>query len=173
MIVIPARSVSIGWVHSLVFEGDQPSWDVIRRIVYFGEPYPMLVSHNIYKNRLTNYSVEAGARLWVDKFVKTPNTITLGTGSPPGGQDGPLATDTALWTEDATTEKTVDIKTTFMTIYSEFGATYQTTEINGTQYTEAGLFDADGNMWAHAIIDINKTSSQTATVLWKVKHEGN
>jgi hypothetical protein len=63
------------------------------------------------------------------------------------------------------------VKTTFLTVYAEYGVTYQTNEINDVTYTEAGLYDADGTMWAHAIISLFKATAtpQTANVLWKIQ----
>jgi hypothetical protein len=132
-----------------------------------------LVSEQTFKNRLTNHAVACAARLWVDQYVKTPSRIRLGTGSPPSPQTKPLATDTSCWTPANDTLKSVDVKATFLTTYSEFIVSYGQNEANDLQYTEATLEDEDGNVWAHAIISAAKTSGQTMAVIWKVRHEGN
>lgn len=168
--MIPEGAAHIGWCHALVFDGDFPSWNEIRRIVYQGETHDRLVRHEVYKNRLNDRALAGSAKLWVDQYVKTPAKIKLGTGAPTPPQTGPLTTDEDCWTPDNTTERTCDVKTTFLTIYSEYGVTYATTELNDTDYTEALLMDEDGNAWAHAIINFSKNSNQTAVVLWKVTH---
>jgi hypothetical protein len=103
--------------------------------------------------------------------VRTPSKIKLGTGAPTPPQTGPLTTDTDCWTPDNATLKAVDVKTTFLTIYAEYGVTYSTSEANDVTYTEALLLNDDGVAWAHAIINLSKssTSPQTAVALWKIQ----
>lgn len=159
------KSVAIGYVHALVFDGPAPDLDTIRRIAYSGDA-------GVYKNRLTDYAVSAAAGLWVDEYVLTPSAICLGTGTPPVGTTEPLSSDEALWQADNTTLKVCDVKAVFMTVYSEYAVTYSTGEANDVDYTEAGLFDADGNLWAHVKLNLRKSATQTAVVLWKVMHQG-
>lgn len=172
--VINESATAIGYCHTLVFEGSLPSWEAILSFVHELSDAPCnLVSHDIYKNRLNDRAIAASAAFWVDQYVKTPSKIKLGTGAPPAGQTTPLTTDEDCWTPDNTTARDCDVKTTFLTTYSEFVVTYDTTEINGVTYTEALLYDADGKAWAHAIINLTKTITQTAATLWKISHVGN
>lgn len=171
---INERASAIGYCHALTFEGERPSWETIMRYVHELDGAPAnLVAHHVYKNRLNDRAVAASAAFWVDNYVKTPSRIKLGTGAPPSGQTTPLSTDEDCWTPDNATERECDVKTTFLTIYSEYGITYDTGELNGVTYTEALLYDEDGNAWAHAIINFTKTATQTGVVLWKIQHVGN
>lgn len=168
------QSTATGWCHTLVFEGSLPSWEAIRSFIHDESPAPTnLVKHDISKNRLNNRAVAGSAKLWVDQYVKTPAKIKLGTGAPPTGQTTPLTTDQDCWTPDNTTLRTCDVKDTFLTVYSEYGITYAQADINDVSYTEALLTDVDGLAWAHAIVALTKTSSQTAAVLWKIQMIGN
>lgn len=142
------------------------------QVVYLNESGDV-VRTKTFKNRLTYYAVSSAARLWLGEYVPTPTRIVLGTGAPTPPLTGPSVDDTALWTADATTERACDIRTTFLTFYTEFGVNYTQGELTGTVYTEAGLFDEDGNMWAHAIIEVDQQATETAVVLWKVQHVGN
>jgi hypothetical protein len=164
-------TTAIGYCNVLTFEGERPSWDAILRYVHgVGDAPSNLVRHVEYKNRLNQRAVAASAGFWVDRYVKTPSRIKLGTGVPPAGTTGPLATDEDCWTPDNATLKECDVKTTFLSIYSEYGVTYETGEFNGTTYTEALLTDEDGNAWAHAVVNLTKTSTQQAVCLWKIAH---
>lgn len=173
MMTLTSKSVATGYVHALCFDGPVPDWDTIRRLAYTDELHPQLTEKRLFKNTLTDYAVQAAAGLWVDKYVKTPSRIVLGTGQAPIGQTDPLPSDEALWTIDATTDRVCDVRDVFMAVYSEYGITYQTTELDpATTYTEAGLLDADGKLWAHVKLNLTKTSTQTAVILWKVYHQG-
>lgn len=169
---IVEQATAIGYCHTLVFDGPRPSWDEIFRYVHeLGDAPSNLVAHDVYKNRLNQRAVAASASMWVDRYVKTPSYIKLGTGSPPGGTTTPLTTDEDCWTPDNATERECDVKTTFLSVYSEYGITYDTGELVDTPYTEALLYDADGLAWAHAIISFNKSATQTGAILWKILHQ--
>lgn len=127
------------------------------------------------KNRLTDHARASLAALTVGEFVKTPSRIVLGVGAPTAPFTGPTPDDTALWVEVSDTRRTVDVKSTFLTYTSEFGVTYDTGEVNDVDFTEAGLEDADGVMWAHVMFEmpIRKNALQTMSVRWKILHVGN
>lgn len=132
-----------------------------------------LTRRDTFKNRLTFHAVSSSARLWVGESVLTPSYIVLGTGTPPPPLEGPTPDDTALWAPDPTTQRNCDVKTTFLATTSEFGVNYDQGEIAGVKYTEAGLFDDAGNMWAHVMVNIEQDETETAVVLWKILHVGN
>lgn len=123
-----------------------------------------------FKNRLTYHAIATAARMWLGELVPTPTKIVLGTGTPPPPLTGPSFDDTALWNADPSTERTCDIRTTFLTFQTEFGVNYTQGELSGTVYTEAGLFDDAGNMWAHVVVNIDQQPTETAVMLWKIQH---
>lgn len=125
-----------------------------------------------FKNRLTYHAVATSARLWLGESLPTPTKIVLGTGTPPPPLEGPTFDDTELWNPDPATERRCDIRTTFLTFQTEFGVNFRQGELTGTVYTEAGLFDDEGNMWAHAIVNIDQAPTESAVLLWKIQHIG-
>jgi hypothetical protein len=139
--------------------------------VQYHDEHGALVREDVFKNRLSNFAVAQIAKILTDGYVKTPSQIKLGTGAPTLPQTTPLTTDIDCWTPANATIRTVDVKTTFLTTYAEYGITYQTNEINDVTYKEALLMDADGNAWAHVIINLFKATAtpQTAVVLWKIQ----
>jgi len=170
--ILAESHTATGYVDALVFDGPLPSMETIRSIVYDGADHERLVSHGQYKNRLNNNAVLGSAKLWVGEYVVLPTMIKLGTGTPTAPQTGPLTTDEDCWTPDNSTERTADVRSTFLSIYSEIGVTYEPAEAIGT-WTEALLYDADGVAWAHSIITLVKTGAQTALILWRITHTGN
>lgn len=170
------HAVATGYVHTLVFEGERPSWDEIRRYSHgIGDTPPNLVRDVVTKNRLNDRAVAASAILWSGMYAPTPSKIKLGTGAPPLGQDGPLTTDEDCWIPDDTTTRACDVKAPFLTVWTEFGVTYELDEIAGKAYSEALLMTDDGQAWAHVHLTapIEQGTNQTVVVLWKVRHQGN
>jgi len=168
-------ATKVGIVDVAFFDGPGPTtkdeWE--RLIAYthgLADAPPDLVAHETFRNRLSDHALSSMAKLMVGEYVKLPAKIKLGTGSPPAGQTTPLTTDSDCWTPDNTTVKSLDLITTFLSVYAEFGVTYATTEANGVTYTEALLYDEDGTSWAHVIINFSKTSAtpKTGVVLWKI-----
>lgn len=138
------------------------------------------VSRRVIRNKTTNYMRQAVAQWMCAAALNTgpqgvlpPDRIALGTGSPPSGQTGASALDTALWNETAGTRKVCSYRNVTMTYYAQFNVTYQGGDPNGT-FTEAGLFDAAGNLWAHVILaNIAKTAGSILTLQWKIQLVGN
>lgn len=102
-----------------------------------------------------------------------PDRIALGTGT---GTTGPG--DTALFAEVALTRKTCAYRDVITDYYAEFVTQYQSTDPAGT-FTEEGLFDAAGNLWAHlTMAAVTKGSvavppPQTLTVQHRILIKGN
>ncbi|MDI3341836.1 MAG: hypothetical protein QJR03_15020 [Sphaerobacter sp.] len=126
-----------------------------------------------YRNTVTNYARQAIAA-WLagtanagQTTAPPPSMTALGTGT-----GTPAPTDTALWAEAAGTRKTCAFVQTYQTYYAEWSTQYLTTDPAGT-FTEAGLLDANGNLWAHVSMSVSKTSSQTLTLDWKFYIQGN
>jgi hypothetical protein len=128
-----------------------------------------VASKRVY-NTVTNYCRSSLAK-WLSgtstATVVPPTQIGAGNGTPPYGQTGPLPTDTALWAPISGTQRVCDQIQVSQGYYAQFNLTYQTTDPAGF-YNELGLFDANGNMWAHVAISQLKSSSQTLTVQWMI-----
>jgi hypothetical protein len=165
-----------GYVEVLTFDGPRPTLDELHRIIYDGAQHERLVSHIPSKNRLSNYAVGSSAALWVGQSVITPSKIKLGVGTPPAPLTGPLTTDIDCWTPVEATARDCDVVTTFLTIYSEYGITYDVGELVGQgPFTEALLYDVSGNAWAHVLLatPLSQAANQTIVLLWKVQHSQN
>lgn len=169
-------ATSTGYVEVLTFDGPRPTLDELHRIVYDGAQHERLVSRCTSKNRLNDYAISSSASMWVGQFVVTPSKIKLGVGAPPSGQSGPLTTDSDCWTPAVGTERDCDVVTTFLSIYSEYGITYDVGELVGQgPFTEALLYDVNGNAWAHVAFatPVSQAANQTLVILWKAQHSGN
>lgn len=126
-----------------------------------------------FKNQLTNFARQQSAALWVGTAVQTPNKIAMGTGSPPAGQTSTTPNDTALWNELAGTRQTVSLATTFLSYYSQYQVTYNPNS-QSTTITEAGLFDASGNLWSHVMLTgVVWDNTASLSIIWQVLHQGN
>jgi hypothetical protein len=129
-----------------------------------------LVSDNLHKNTLTNYAKNASAQMWTGTVLVTPTKIELGNGLPTPPLVTTDPTDTNLWNPAPATLKTCDFATVWLSYYSQYSVTYQTTDSVGT-WTEVGLFDANGNLWSHvALNNFIKLNTQTVTVQWQIQH---
>ncbi|UJF36625.1 hypothetical protein [Paenibacillus hexagrammi] len=129
-------------------------------------------SKKVY-NKITNYAKKSLAK-WLSGSPNTgtgavlpPTVIAAGNGTPPYGVTGPLATDTALWSEMTGTRKSCDQIMVTQAYYAQYNLAYQMSDPEG-YYNELGLFDANGNLWAHVAIDQYKSASQTLTIQWMV-----
>lgn len=93
-----------------------------------------------------------------------PTQIGAGTGA-----GTPSPSDTALWAPIAGTQRVCDDIMVTQGYYAQYNITYGA---NGTDplgpYTEVGLFDANGNLWAHAAINEYLSTGQTLTIQWMV-----
>lgn len=131
------------------------------------------VSRRAFRNTVSNYLLTALAGWLAATQVNTPNTglttvlppdrIALGTGTAT-----PAPADTVLGSETTGTRKVCSIKQVYGSYYAQFITQYQTGDPRGN-FTEAGLFDAAGNLWAHVLLNLNLASGQIATVQWKIQ----
>lgn len=143
-----------------------------------------VIFDELFKNRITNFARQQSALLWTGTVVQTPTMIAVGTGNPPAGQTGTTPNDTALWSELSGTRKTVDAVTAWLSYYSQYTVTYLQNEAIGTvnaqnptgliTLTEAGLFDASGNLWAHVALNgVTHDNTSSLSIIWQVLHQGN
>lgn len=157
---------------------------VIKRDIVTGE----VVFDKRYKNQLTNYARAQAALAWGQSVNNTvvmfPSKIAVGTGSPPNGQTGTTPNDTALWAELSGTRKTVDYAQQWLQYYIQYSVTYQQTEAIGTitqqnptgsiSLTEAGLFDANGNLFSHVMLSgVTHDNTSTLSIQWQILMNGN
>jgi hypothetical protein len=137
-----------------------------------------------FKNQLTNYAVSQSAALWAGQQVVTPSMISVGTGAPSGGQTSTTPQDTALWSELPGTRKQIDYATVWLINYTQYSATYDQTMALGTvdpvnnpngsiAITEAGLWDANGNLWSHVALNVTHDNQSTLSIQWQILHQGN
>lgn len=125
-----------------------------------------IISDNTYFNTDTYFarSTIAGWLAGTKTTSSAPPPTQIGAGN---GIGTPSPSDTALWSPIAGTQRLCDAISTAQGYYAQYNITYQTTDPNGA-YTEVGLFDANGNMWAHAAINEIKSSGQTLTIQWMI-----
>lgn len=153
---------------------------VIKRDAKTGE----VILDKTFKNQITNYARSQAAALWAGQSVPVPSKIAVGTGSPPSGQTGPTASDTALWNEISGSRKQIDYAQTWLGFYTQYSVTYQQTEVLGTitqqnptgqiTLTEAGLFDSTGGLWAHVMLSgVTHDNTSTLSIQWYVLQQGN
>lgn len=138
-----------------------------------------------FKNQITNFARQQAALLWAGQVVATPSMIAVGTGSPPTGTSGTTPNDTALWNEFSGSRKQVDYASPWLSYYTQYSVTYQQTEVLGTvdpqnnptgsiTLTEAGLFDANGNLWSHVALNgVTHDNTSTLSIQWQILQQGN
>lgn len=136
-----------------------------------------VLSNQLFKNQITSYALGQAAVAWGQSVngvpVVFPSQIAVGTGSPPSGQSGTTPNDTALWSELSGTRKAMDYAQQWLTYYIQYSVTYQTTEAQGN-LTEAGLFDANGNLWSHVQLNgVTHDNTSTLSIQWQVLMKGN
>ena len=93
--------------------------------------------------------------------LSPPTMIELGTGT-----GTPAVTDTALFTPAASTLIQCSLVNVSAASTTQFIAQYFGTTNNAGTYTEAGIFDTAGNLWAHTLISISISNGNTTTVTW-------
>lgn len=131
------------------------------------------VRRRVIRNTLTNF-LRATVAAWLTGRNNTgqaplgpPDRIALGT-----GVGTPAPTDIGLWTETAGTRKACAYVQVYQGYYAQYTTQYLSTDPAGT-FTEAGLFDADGNLWAHVSLgSVSRAGNETLTVQWKVQPKG-
>lgn len=141
-----------------------------------------LIFDRWFKNQITNFARTQAANAWASLPVKFPSQIAVGTGSPTsGGNTSP--DDTALWSEVSGSRKAMDYAELWLDYYTQYSVTYQSTEVLDPNNTtnnesinilEAGLFDADGNLWSHVILNgVTHDNQSTLAIQWQVYQQGN
>jgi hypothetical protein len=119
-------------------------------------------------NKVTNYARGYMAQILtnaVNGSLVLPSMIELGTGT-----GTPLATDADLWSPATVTLVSCTGIQVYLNYYAQFITTWQPNTITGT-YTEVGLKDANGNLWAHAAITSNLTvnSGEQLVCQWQIQ----
>jgi hypothetical protein len=129
---------------------------------------------HIQKNKVTNY-----ARSYIVQAMTSgdgavgfywPSEMELGTGT-----GTPAASDTALINPVVGTMKQCSNIQQYLTYYAQYIATWQSTDpITGT-WTEIGLFDANGNLWAHVVFtnSLVINSGEMLIAQWAIQLLGN
>jgi len=139
-----------------------------------------VLTKHTFKNQLSNFARAQAANMWVgptaaNYVVPTvPSSIQIGTGAPIAPLTSVDPTDIALWAPmGGTGIKVLDFSTVWLNYTSQYSTTFNTGEAVGA-WTEAGLFDTLGNMFAHVqLTGFSKLSGDTVTVQWNVLHIGN
>lgn len=124
------------------------------------------------KNKVTNYARAAIAQILSGAMSPPvlPSRAELGTGI-----GTPAGTDTDLWSPAVATLKSIAYAQQYLSYYAQYVTTWLTSDpIQGT-WTEIGLKDAGGNLWAHAAITSNLTvnSGEMLVAQWPVQILGN
>lgn len=133
-----------------------------------------VVFDKTFKNQITNYALTQAAMMWAGQSgVIVPTRIAVGNGSPPVGQTSTTPGDYALWSEITGTRRDIDYTITWLQYYTQYSLTYQNNEAQGP-ITEAGLLDADGNLWSHVIFaDLTHDTTSTLSIMWQIQQIGN
>jgi hypothetical protein len=122
-------------------------------------------------NKVTNYS-----RNYIAQMLTTPvytpwvlpSAIELGTGT-----GTPAATDTNLFVPVIPTLQPCGTTQVYISYYAQYISVWQTTApITGT-WLEAGLFDINNNLWAHACFNLTVNSGEMLIGQWQVNIQGN
>lgn len=149
-----ALNNKIGWHGELTFT-----------ITKDGKTVRTIKTHNIATNYVFNYLAQliSGNASATTQGVSFPNYMKLGTGT-----GTPHSTDTVLWQEDSSTIQTLNGKSC-VDSSAQFNATWQEFQ-NSPTYSEIGLFDSSGNMWAHASIlgGITIDENEVLSCLWSI-----
>jgi hypothetical protein len=79
----------------------------------------------------------------------------------------------------------VDYAQQWLSYYIQYAVTYDTTEVLGTvdpvnnptgsiNLTEAGLFDGNGNLFSHVMLNgVTHDNTSTLTLQWQIQQNGN
>lgn len=133
------------------------------------------VCRTVQRNKINNYARKAYSQWVTGAAANTlggalpyPRKIALGTGT--GTITG---NEVALFNETAGTRKATSYQRQTQDYYAEWNVNYTTSDPTGN-FTEAGLFDELGKLWAQVLLtNANKQTGQTLTVNWKWLHQGN
>jgi hypothetical protein len=158
---------------------------VIKRDIKTGK----VIFDKLFKNQITNYARTQMVQAWgqsVNGVIPIfPSQIAVGTGNPPSGQSGTSPSDSALWNEVSGSRKQVDYAQQWLNYYIQYSVTYQQTEVIGTvdltnnpygsiNLTEAGLFDANGNLFSHVMLNgVTHDNTSTLSIQWQILQNGN
>ncbi len=120
------------------------------------------------KNQVTNYAASAVAQWLTGKNnsgfspVLPPAYTELGTGT-----GTPSPTDTNLFTPVTATNQWCATFTNPSAGVAQWTSQYFGTINNAGSYTEEGLFDANGNLWAHLVEAVTITQGLATTIVWQ------
>lgn len=140
-----------------------------------------VVFDQTFKNQITNFARQQVALMWTGQVVPVPSKIAVGTGTGPGTSP----TDVSLWSEASGSRQNVDYAVTFLNYYVQYSVTYQQSEVLGIvdpvnnptgqiAITEAGLFDGNGNLWSHVILNgVTHDNTTTLSIQWQILQKGN
>jgi hypothetical protein len=136
------------------------------------------VSRGANRNTATNY-LRSTVTQWLIGTnntgynpVSAPTRIALGNGSPTPPRTAPDPTDTALWAEVAGTRKVCAARQVSQGYYAQFTVVWTVNDPRGT-FTEAGLLDDVGNLWAHvALQGVSLQTGQTLSGIWRILTKG-
>lgn len=128
---------------------------------------------HVQKNKVTNYARQYLATVLAQSVTGAlilPNQTQLGTGT-----GTPAATDTDLWNPVAGTLKPCSGIQVYLTYYAQFVTAWQTSDPIQGSWSEIGLKDVAGNLWAHAAITSNLTVNDGELLVsqWQVQILGN
>lgn len=148
-----------------------------------------VIFDQLFKNQITNYARTQMVQAWGQTFNGTnpsfPSMISVGTGSPSSGQTGTSPNDTALWNEFSGSRLRVDYAQSWLTYYIQYAVTYDNTQVLGTldpttnptasiNLTEAGLFDANGKLFSHVMLNgVSHDNTSTLSIQWQIQQNGN
>jgi hypothetical protein len=140
-------------------QNEQAFFDAIRS----GEmPWKRLIQE---KNKVTNFARSAMAQFLISQMspVVLPSAIELGTGT-----GTPAATDPDLWSPSVPTLKPCAYYSLYMQYYAQFITTWYITDpVQGT-WSECGLFDANSNLWAHGVMNLQVNVNEILVAQWSV-----
>jgi hypothetical protein len=118
-------------------------------------------------NKVTNYALGYIPQILTNTApfpLQLPSQMELGTGS-----GTPARTDTDLWSPAAATLKPLSAMQVYLQYYMQYICTWQTSDpIQGT-WTELGLKDAGGNLWAHAASTITINTGEMLVGQWQIQ----
>lgn len=119
-------------------------------------------------NQVTNYAAQAIAQWLIGRNntgyspVAPPAYTELGTGT------GTLsASDTNLFSPVAATNQRCSSFTNPSPNVAQWTSQYVGTANNAGSYTEEGLFDQSGNLWAHLLQALTITQALSTTLVWQ------
>jgi hypothetical protein len=136
-----------------------------------------IIEQVTYHNIATNYALGCMAQLLTGSVAGTngaftlPSYIELGTGVPTPPATDTASTDADLFapTSPRTTENLSIIQTWLNTV-AQYSSTWQSGLDPTISWTEAGLKDSNGNLWAHVVINPTIVNlGELLTVQWQIQ----